>query len=121
MGTDGETLTLGRALGRALFLRCPRCGKGRIYAGWFAMNPQCDSCGLEFEREQGYYVGAMYVNYGLTVLIGLTVGIALMDRVPRKPLIISLGAFAVLFPLAFFRHSRSFWLAVEQYIVSRVR
>lgn len=121
MGSDGERLTLGRVLRRALVLRCPRCGEGRLFSGWFAMNPQCSGCGLNFGREQGYYVGAMYVNYGLTAGIGLTAGLLLMDRVPMKVLLWPLGVFGVLFPLLCFRHSRSFWLACEQYIVDRIR
>jgi hypothetical protein len=63
----------------------------------------------------------MYLNYGLTAAIGLAVGLALVDRVPLRILLGSLGLFAVVFPLAFFRHSRSFWLACEQYVVDRIR
>ena len=121
MGSGGERLTLGRALGRGLLLRCPRCGEGRLFSGWFSMNPQCSVCSLNFGREQGYYVGAMYVNYGLTTAIGLAAGLLLLDRVPLKVLLGSLGVFGIVFPLAFFRHSRSLWLACEQYIVDRVR
>lgn len=85
------------------------------------MAPQCSSCGLNFVREQGYYVGAMYLNYGLTAAIGLAAGLALVDRVPLRILLASLGGFGVVFPLVFFRHSRSFWLACEHYIVNRIR
>lgn len=121
MGSDGPGLTFGAALGRAIRLRCPVCGEGRLFSGFFAMHPDCSSCGLNFAREQGYYVGAMYLNYGLTVAIGLTAGLLLMERVPLRILYWPLGAFGLLFPLAFFRHSRSLWLACEQYIVRRIR
>ena len=33
------------------------------------MHERCRVCGYRFEREQGYFVGAMYINYGVTVLI----------------------------------------------------
>ena len=31
------------------------------------MNECCPVCGLRFEREQGYFLGAMYVSYALAV------------------------------------------------------
>ena len=30
-------------------------------------NPQCPVCGLKFEREQGYFLGAMYISYAMAV------------------------------------------------------
>jgi uncharacterized protein (DUF983 family) len=27
--------------------RCPRCGKGRLFAGFLALQPRCDHCGLD--------------------------------------------------------------------------
>src|SRR3989449_8806554 len=61
-----------RILGRGLRLRCPRCGRAALYAGWFAMHPRCEACGLRYEREQGYFVGAIYLNYAVTA--GVAVG-----------------------------------------------
>lgn len=29
------------------------------------MFERCPACGLKFEREQGYFLGAMYIGYGL--------------------------------------------------------
>jgi len=31
------------------------------------MNEHCPHCGLRFEREQGYFLGAMYISYGLAL------------------------------------------------------
>jgi uncharacterized protein (DUF983 family) len=28
--------------------RCPRCGKGRLFQGFLALRPRCESCGLDF-------------------------------------------------------------------------
>jgi hypothetical protein len=64
------------------------------------MAPSCALCGLSFERAQGYWVGAIYLNYAATVVIAL--GGAL-----------SLWGLVGIFPLWFFRYSRSLWLAVE--------
>ena len=43
---------------------------GFVY-GYVQMYPQCPNCRLDFECEQGFYVGAMYFNYGVTVVIAL--------------------------------------------------
>jgi len=31
------------------------------------MHPQCPVCGLRYHREPGYFLGAMYISYGLAV------------------------------------------------------
>lgn len=28
--------------------RCPRCGKGRLFEGFLALRPCCETCGLDF-------------------------------------------------------------------------
>ena len=42
------------------------------------MHERCPACGLVLEREQGYFVGAIYVNYAATVGITI-VGFLLLD------------------------------------------
>ncbi|HVA99543.1 MAG TPA: DUF983 domain-containing protein [Bacteroidia bacterium] len=61
--------------------RCPRCHEGRFLvsnnpynlklAGKLA-NP-CSVCGQNYELETGFYWGAMYVSYGINVLIFLII------------------------------------------------
>jgi uncharacterized protein (DUF983 family) len=106
-------------LGRALRLRCPRCGGTPLYAGPFRMHPECAECGLRYEREAGYFVGAIYVNYAATVAIAAgtvlvldwTVGLTLAQQLIVGVLL------AALVPLAFFRYSRSLWLCLD-YLVT---
>jgi uncharacterized protein (DUF983 family) len=79
------------------------------------MAPRCAGCGLHFERAQGYWVGAIYVNYAVTVMVALA-GALLLWGVAGVPTTRQLWVwlpFVVLFPLWFFRYSRSLWLAVE--------
>ena|ERR1700674_2246899 len=28
--------------------RCPRCGKGRLFAGFIRLQPRCEACGLDY-------------------------------------------------------------------------
>ena len=32
----------------ALFCRCPRCGRGRLFDGYLKIRPGCELCGLSF-------------------------------------------------------------------------
>ncbi|HYV57324.1 MAG TPA: DUF983 domain-containing protein [Candidatus Nitrosopolaris sp.] len=109
-----------RVLGRALRLRCPRCGAASLYGGFFAMHESCAVCELRFEREPGYFVGAIYINYAVTAaaalgsvfLLDVVVGLSL-----RQELMIGVGL-GVLVPVVFFRYARSLWLALD-YLVTR--
>jgi uncharacterized protein (DUF983 family) len=104
-----------RGVGRALRLRCPRCGRAPLYRGWFTMNEVCAVCDLRFERAQGYFVGAIYLNYALTVLIAIGGYFLLWSRADLSNTVqLALWLpFCVVFPLWFFRYSRALWLAVE--------
>ena len=106
---------LRQALARALRLRCPRCGKAPLFRAWFAMNTVCAVCDLKFERAQGYWVGAIYVNYAVTTLIavgGFFVLRATIDLGTAAQLALWIP-FVTVFPLWFFRYSRSLWLGLE--------
>src|SRR5262245_38918403 len=61
---DERRGTLAR-LWAILAQRCPRCLTGRVFRGTFAMNDPCPVCGQIFQREEGYFLGAMYVSYVL--------------------------------------------------------
>ena len=79
------------------------------------MNVVCAVCDLRFERAQGYWVGAIYVNYGVTVAIAVG-GFFLLREWPglEPPGSWPCGCpFVLVFPLWFFRYSRSLWLGLE--------
>jgi uncharacterized protein (DUF983 family) len=105
---------------RALRLRCPMCGQGKLFRNWFGMHPACSHCGTSFVREPGFYLGSIYFNYGLTALITAVAYPAMMfNGVPDKYLVPATLAFALLFPLWFFRYARSLWLGFDQYVDPR--
>jgi hypothetical protein len=79
------------------------------------MHERCAVCGLRFEREQGYFLGAMYINYGVTVVLALLGSFAL-EYWTRPSLIQQLilwSGFCTIFPGLFFRHSRGMWLGLD--------
>lgn len=106
---------VGRILSRGARLKCPRCGQGTLFTGWFSMYTCCPQCTLVFEREQGYFVGAIYINYAATTLIAIA-GFLTLDYTTSMSLsqqLLLWGAFAILFPLFFFRYSRSLWMSID--------
>jgi uncharacterized protein (DUF983 family) len=112
--------------------RCPRCGIGPLFGSprppnrelgggglarlsWFRMQLRCGFCLMPFVRGSGYYLGAIYVNYGVTtvfVLLGVFV-IPIWWPLPTSVEILIWSTFAVVFPLLLFRHARSFWLGFD--------
>ena len=42
--------------------KCPKCLKGDIFRRFLTMNKSCPDCGHVFEREPGYFTGAMFLD-----------------------------------------------------------
>ncbi len=64
--------------------KCPRCRRGNMFsssafnlAKFDKMPESCPTCGLRYEIEVGFYWGAMYISYGLSVGIIVLVGVLL--------------------------------------------
>ena len=59
--------------------KCPNCHEGNFFAynnpynlaHTTQMNQRCKVCNEDFRREPGFYFGAMYVSYALTVGVGI--------------------------------------------------
>jgi hypothetical protein len=81
------------------------------------MYARCQWCELKYEREPGYFLGSIYINYGLTALL-VTVsyfGLFFSGWVtPQQALWIVAGV-ALVFPLWFFRYARSLWLGFDHF------
>ncbi len=86
-----------------------------LFRSLFTMYPQCRVCELRFEREQGYFLGAIYINYAVTVVIMLA-GFFILEYTTDVSLaqqIILWCIFGVLFPMLFYRYSKSLWLSID--------
>jgi uncharacterized protein (DUF983 family) len=109
--------SLGTMLRRGLFRRCPRCGTGKLFSGWFRMVERCPRCGMRFSREEGFFIGALFVNFAVTETV-MFVWLAVMFflTVPDPPVAtILLGAVLIsaLVPLAFYPFSKTIWAAIH--------
>ena len=100
---------------RALRLRCPRCGESRMFSGLFRMHKSCPHCGLVYEREPGYFLGSIYVNYGVTALLVTVAWITMQFAFGFAPrtLLVPFLVFLVIFQTLFFRYARALWLAMD--------
>ena len=68
-------------------------------------------------REPGFYLGSIYINYGLTALL-VTAGyfaLYFTEVVSPDMALWLCMAFCLLFPLCFFRFARSLWLGLDYY------
>jgi uncharacterized protein (DUF983 family) len=103
-------------IGRALRLRCPACGRGKLFRSWISMNDPCPECGRKFDRAPGYLLGAIYFNYGVTALLVVVFyfSMFLTGTLTGRQLLWTLTAFAILFPLWFFRYARALWIAFDE-------
>ncbi len=102
---------------RAARLRCPECGQGRLFRSHFRMHPQCGQCGYYFDRGAGYWLGAIYVNYGVTAAVVTAAYLILFftQALPTDTLLWPMAAFTLLFPLWCFPYARSLWLGLDLY------
>jgi len=103
-----------RRLLAIITLRCPRCLAGKMWHGPLTMNQECPVCGLVFEREPGYYTGAMVVSYAIAVpTFGLIVIALLLAGVEAVVALLVGGAFYLFLAPFIFRYSRVVWLHLD--------
>jgi uncharacterized protein (DUF983 family) len=105
------------ALGRGIRKRCPRCGRGRLFRRWFSIVERCPGCGLRFEREEGYWVGAVIVNFAVTEMafaVVFAAGLAISwPDVPWGWLTFVAVAVNAVVPLIFYPFSKTIWMALD--------
>lgn len=79
------------------------------------MHEACADCGASFAREPGFYLGSIYVNYGVTVIVtgGLYAALVAGAGVAHETALAICLAVAVALPVFFFRHARSLLLAID--------
>jgi uncharacterized protein (DUF983 family) len=102
--------------------KCPRCCEGDFYLTQNAYNlkkfdkmyQRCSECGQDFEMETGFYYGAMYVSYAISVAAGMAVYIAqymLFDLGIRDTVLI-IGSVLLLGTPVVYRLSRLIWINI---------
>jgi uncharacterized protein (DUF983 family) len=102
---------------RGLTKRCPRCGTGKLFRKWFSMVPDCPGCGLHFEREQGYWTGAIAINTiivgGLFAVIMAVTIITTQPDIPWVSVLMLVVPIMGIVPLLAYPFTKTIWLAID--------
>jgi uncharacterized protein (DUF983 family) len=104
--------------------RCPRCGSGHLFRRYFTLKPDCPRCGLHFEREEGYWVGALAVNIAIVMAIFVVAFVVILvltvPDVPVGPSLAILVPIMVVGPLVFYPFSKTLWMAIDYGFLQRI-
>lgn len=107
---------------RGITNRCPNCGSHSLFVPGklFEVNKTCPVCGFHIERgnEEGFYLGSLSLNYGVTLVCFLlpVLLLAYNEVIGTTTAIVLAVGGALLFPALFYRSSRSWWL-MNYYLV----
>lgn len=120
LGTTMENQGSKRgAVSSILGLHCPNCHEGKVFSNLLLkMNPTCPACGLKFEREPGYFLGAMYFSYAMAIPPLTAMTLAQKWFLPERSMLSCIIVSAICFiPLVvpIVRYSRVMWLHFDRY------
>ena len=107
-------VTRGQIVTRGLTNCCPNCGAHSLFreGTLFDLNRKCPNCGLVLEKDEGSFLGAMSLNYGVTVILFLVPDLLLylggVFSGIAAAIIAGIGALGI--PVLLYRSSRSWWL-----------
>ncbi|HUI80809.1 MAG TPA: DUF983 domain-containing protein [Bryobacteraceae bacterium] len=101
---------------------CPRCRTGRIFrpvtkGRWISVNESCPVCNLRLDRgEPGYFIGAMYVSYAISIPPVLAIVFAFWRMAHWSLGTAVLAAFVAYLPVVplIVRISRVIWIYMDR-------
>lgn len=109
-----------KILVRGLSCACPNCGARGLFEPRkpFTLRRACERCALPFERDEGSFLGAVAINYGVTTVLFLVPVLLgyLLSWYSGYTASVLAGLGAVVVPIALYRPSRSWWL-MNYYLV----
>jgi uncharacterized protein (DUF983 family) len=112
---------VGKIIPSILKEKCPNCGKGQVFEKkksifqFPVMKKKCEVCDYRFDREPGYFLGAMYLSYGLAVLQGLITFLICHFFFPNLPTIaipLLIMAVVILFSYKNYKLSRIIYIHI---------
>ncbi len=112
---SAEKHSIPTVLLRCLLLKCPACGRSSIAMKAFRIRHHCPTCRALYKREDGFFVGAILGNVMMTefvILITCAIWLMLIGS-NYETVLVGLFVVALLFPVAFYHHSWSFWLGLD--------
>lgn len=108
-------IDLSRVFQGVIHNRCPRCFEEPVFSWIAIMRKKCPGCGYVFEREPGYFIGAMVFSYlvgAFSIVPTLVIGLKILEK--DLVAVILLGSFQVILLAPFlFRFSRLAWMHLD--------
>jgi uncharacterized protein (DUF983 family) len=88
-----------------------------VFRRWWTMKERCPRCGMKFEREEGFFLGAFVVNFGVVlILLAAYILVGVIVTLPDPPVVAltiagMLGSVAI--AVFFYPMSKTFWSAID--------
>lgn len=102
---------------RGIVQHCPNCGSGGLFRRWLTMRDRCPRCGLRFEREEGFFLGAYVVNFGLVLfLLAVWIFAGVVATQPDPPLaglVVGGMVMCAVVAIGFYPSSKTVWCAID--------
>ena len=113
--SDSPGKRFSQCFGRSLLRRCPYCGGGGIFKGWFSLKERCPHCNVLYEPEDGYLLGSYVVNIGLTAVLAVAVVVMLMVQSSLSVVEIQIigAALAIGIPIFLYPYTVLFWITLD--------
>lgn len=105
--------------GRAVLLRCPRCGSGGQFRHWIRRADHCPGCGYTLDRESDSFFGAYLLSLVVTfaAIFGLLIAMVIFQAAERPlPIGPTIGVgifFTIGLPVLFYPFSFTLWTVVD--------
>ena len=80
--SENTITTLSGAIAAGLSCRCPRCGKGKLFAGFLTLRPRCEVCGLDYGFADSGDGPAVFIMFLAGAIV---VGAALVTEILFQP------------------------------------
>ena len=102
-----------------IFNKCPQCHQGKILTNppykitkLLETEECCSNCSLKYEKEPGFFYGALYVSYALTsgvFIVAYILQVTLLNLPTTKFALFMVSILIFIFPLVA-RWARILWL-----------
>ncbi len=106
--------SFGSTLWAGIAGRCPSCRRGKLFAGYLALAPRCNACGLDFGFAEAGDGPAVFV---ILVTGFVVVGLALIVEIRYAPPYwlhaLLWGPLAILLPLVLLRSFKGALIALQ--------
>jgi uncharacterized protein (DUF983 family) len=105
-------------MARALTRRCPHCGSGGLFLGWFKARECCPACGVRLLRgDESWATGTYLFNLVVSeLLLMMLLAVVVVSTWPDPPwVMLQVGSLAlmVVAPIVFYPFARLLFLAFD--------